>query len=42
MTPEEKRLIAEIVWRLNIEVIKTMKQIPKGQLFCWKEKEYLR
>jgi hypothetical protein len=36
MTPEEKRLIDKVIWRLNVEVIKTMKRIPKGQLFCWK------
>lgn len=35
---EEKKYIEAIVWRLNVEVVKTMKEIPNGQLFSWKLK----
>jgi len=39
MTPEQRKYIDELIWRKNIEVIKTMKQIPEGELFSWKFEE---
>jgi len=39
ITEEERKFIETIIFRTNIEVVKTMKKIPKGQLFSWKVEE---
>ena len=41
ITKEQKQTIEKIIYRLHIEVVKTMKKLPKEQLFfSWKEKEW--
>lgn len=39
ISKEEKKYIDTIIWRLKIEVIKTMKKIPYYQLYGWKEEK---
>lgn len=39
MNQEERKIIEIIVWRTNIEVVKTMKKIPVGELFSWKKEK---
>jgi hypothetical protein len=36
---EERKFINTIIYRTNVEVIKTMKKIPKEQFFSWKFEE---
>ena len=36
---EERKFIETIIYRTNVEVIKTMKKIPRGQFFSWKGEE---
>lgn len=35
-SPEERKRIEKIVWRLNVEVVKTMRKIPARELYGWK------
>ena len=39
ITPEQKHIIDVIIWRLDAEVIKTMKRLSPNELYGWKEKE---
>ncbi len=36
LTPDQRKTIDIIVWRLHQEVKKQMKQIPARELFGWK------
>lgn len=36
---EDRKLINELIYRKNKEVIEVMKKIPKGQLYSWKGEE---
>jgi len=39
ITEKERKYIETIIYRTNVEVVKTMKKIPKGQFFSWKGEE---
>ena len=39
ITEAERKYIETIIFRTNKEVIKTMKKIPRGDLYSWKGEE---